>query len=152
MILIDSNEIAVSSLIDINIYSFDNVTKKFFNVIKTLKGHNNWIYDIKLMKNSKDLLVSCSYDRDCRLWSISQGNCLRVFVGHSNWIWSIEILSEKIFVSTSAEIIFWNIDSTEAINSIKPDKSVDVITSLLKNDRNELVIAGQHDFIGFIKI
>ena len=150
MKLVSKNELAVSSHKDINIYYFD---EKSFNVIKTLKGHTDWVMDIKVMDNSKDLLVSCSHDKDCRLWSISQGNCLRVFKGHGDQIWSMEILSEKIFVSASTEIIFWDIDNTEFIRSIKPDDQLGgMIYSLIKNDRHELIFAGQHDFIGLIKI
>ena len=152
MILINLNELAVSSNQNINIYSFESLTYKFFCVIKTLKGHNNLVIDIKLMNNSKDLLVSCSDDKDCRLWSISQGHCLRVFKGHSSFIGSIQVLSEKIFTSVSEEILFWNIDSTEAIHSIKPDQSGNSINCMIKNDKNELVFAGMHDFIGLIKI
>ena len=122
MILINVNELAVSSYANINIYSFDNITKKSFNVNKTLKGHTKWVNAIKLMDNSTDLLVSCSEDKDCRIWSISQENCLRIFKGHSNDVNSIQILSDKIFASASEEIIFWNIDSTECIHSIKPDQ------------------------------
>ena len=55
------------------------------------------------MNNSKDLLLSCSYDKDCRLWSISHENCLKIFKGHSSLICLMQILSEKVFVSTSAE-------------------------------------------------
>ena len=150
MTLINVNELAVSSHKDINIYSFED---KSFNIIKTLKGHTDWIYNIKLMKYSKDLLVSCSGDKDCRLWSISQENCLKIFKGHSDKIWSMEILSDKIFVSVSREIIFWDIDNTEFIRSIKPDdQQKGTIAFLIKNDRNELVFAGSHDFIGLIKI
>ena len=53
----------LSSAKHINIYSFDNIT----NVINTLKGHTNWVNALKLMINSKNLLVSCSDDKDCRL-------------------------------------------------------------------------------------
>ena len=152
MTLINANELAVTSYKNINIYSFNNATNKSFNVIKTLKGHTSWIFDIKLMNNSRNLLISCSEDRDCRLWSILNENCLKIFKGHSDTIWSIQILSDKIFVSGSTEIIFWNIDKSEAVHLIKPDDSESLILSLLKNDSNELVFAGMHDFIGFIKI
>ena len=152
MKLVNTNELAVSSFKDINIYLFDNITNKSFNVIKTLKGHTDWVNDIKIMNNGNNLLISCSGDKDCRLWSISHENCLRIFKGHSNQIWSIQILSEKIFVSTSAEVIFWDIDNADLIRSIKIDQSENRITSLIKNDINELVFAGMHDFIGFIKI
>ena len=104
------------------------------------------------MNNGKDLLISCSFDKDCRLWSISQENCLKIFKGNGSITWSMQVLSEKIFVSGSAKILFWNIDSSEAIHSIKLDQSKSTILSLLKNDKNELVFAGQHNFIGLIKI
>ena len=149
--LINVNELAVSSFSDINIYSFDK-TYKSFNVLKTLRGHNDWVRDIKIIKNSKDLLVSCSDDKDCRLWSTSQENCLKIFQGHSGIVCSIEMLSERIFVSGSAEIIFWDINSTKYIHSIQPDQSGNIIHSLTKNNENELVIAGGHDFIGLMKI
>ena len=150
MILINVNKLGVSSNKDINIYAFD---KKSFNIIRTLMGHTDWVIDIKLMKNSNDLLVSCSTDKDCRLWNISQENCLKIFKGHHNVICSMQILSDKIFVSASTEIIFWDIDSTKFIRSIKPDDQPGkIIASVIKNDRNELVFAGSHDFIGLIKI
>ena len=152
MTLININEFAVSSHIDINIYSF-NVIHKSFKIIKILNGHTERVTDIKLMNNSDDILVSCSNDKDCRLWSISQENCLKIFRGHSGKICSMQILSEKIFLSASAEIIFWNIESSEAIHTIKPDQSGKMIISFfIKNDTNELYIAGEHDFIGLIKI
>ena len=159
MALISVIELAVSSDNNINIYSFENVNNNTsFNIIKILKGHNDWVSDMKLMKNSNDLLISCSADKDCRLWSISKENCLNTFKGHSDRILSMQIISDTIFVSAGAEIIFWNIESAEAINSIKPDGSIkwilsgQKITCLIKNDRNELVFAGGHNFIGLIKI
>ena len=152
MTLISKNGLAVSSLNDINIYSFNDVSNKSFKVIKTLKGHTNWVSDIKLMDNSNDLLVSGSDDKHCRLWSISKGNCLRIFKGHSDKIWSIQILSETMLVSAGAELIFWNIESQEFINSIKSDQSGSRIACLIKNIRNELIFAGGNDFIGVINL
>ena len=152
MTLIDFNKLATSSYKDINIYSFDNAKHNSFNIIKTLKGHTDWVNDIKLMKNSNNMLISCSNDKDIRLWNILQENCLKIFKGHSDRILSIQILCDKIFISAGAEIIFWNIDSKEAINSIKPDQSGKINTSLIKNDMNELLFAGYHDFIGLIKL
>ena len=151
MTLLRVNKLAVSSGEDINIYSFD-VIKKYFNVIKTLRGHTESVNAIKIMKRSKNLLLSCSEDNDCRLWNISQEDCLKVFKGHSDGVNSIQILSDKIFVSASAEIIFWNIESKEIIHSIQVDKSKNQIISLIKSSRNKLICAGTHNFIGFIKI
>ena len=97
------------------------------------------------MYNSKDLLVSCSTDKDCQLWSISHENCLKIFKGHGHSTRSMEILSEKIFGLTGAELMYWNIDSAEAIHSIKSDQSGKISFSLIKNNENELVFAGEHD-------
>ena len=152
MALINSNKLAISSYTDINIYLFDDITNKSFKIIKILRGHTDWIGEIKLMNNNNDMLVSCSDDKYCMLWSISQGKCLRVFKGHSNIIYSIQILSDKIFASASAEIIFWNVDSPEINRFIRPDQSGKMIVSLIKNDSDELIFAGVHEFIGMIKI
>ena len=152
MTMINLTKLAVSSQDDINIHLFDNITKKSFKIIKILKGHTDWICDIKVLNNSNDMLVSCSDDSDCRLWSILHGSCLRIFKGQNNEVNSIHILSEQIIVLASSKITFWNIDRAEVIRSIKPDKSEDIIISLIKNDSNELVFAGGHDFIGMIKI
>ena len=91
------------------------------------------------MYNSKDLLVSCSPDKDCRLWNISHENCLKIFKGHSHPTRSMQILSEKIFGLTGAELIFWNIDSVEVIHSIKSDQSGKISFFLIMNNENELV-------------
>ena len=104
------------------------------------------------MKNSKIMLISSSSDKDCRLWNIAQGNCLKIFKGHSDIIRSIQILSEQIFVSASAEILFWNINSTNSFRCIQPDQSGSEIFSLIKNDKNELIFTGEQSFIGLIKI
>ena len=192
MSLINENELAVSSSNDINIYLFDNVTNKSFDIIKTLKGHTDLVKDIKLIKNSQNLLVSLSNDKNIRLWNISQGNCLRIFgdsplipqvmpptylggVGsifnpqptvlyqcpqptvlyqcpQPPTIHSIQILSDKIFLSKSKEINFWDINSTKSIRSIQPDKSGNIISSVIMNNENELIFAGGHAFIGLIKI
>ena len=151
MTLIDSDILAVSSSNNINIYSFDKIINKSFDIIKILKGHNDSICDIKMMNNSKNLLLSCSCDKDCRLWDISQEYCLRIFRGHSNRVNSLLILSEKIFASASAEIIFWHIDNPGIIHCIKPDQSGSRIATLLKTNESELVFAGMHNFIGWIR-
>ena len=151
MTLISVNELAISSKNDMNIYSFD-VTEKSFNVIKTLKGHTEWINAIKLMKRRNNFLLSCSDDKYCRLWNISRENCLKIFKGHSDGVNSVHILSDKIFVSASSEIIFWDIENIEIIKVIQPDQSGNQIISLIKKGKNRLICADAHDFIGLIKI
>ena len=84
MILINANELIVSIDKDIKIYSFDKIANKSFNV--TLKGHTNLVSYIKLMNNSKHLLVSCTFNKDCTLWSISRKSCLKVFKRYSSLI------------------------------------------------------------------
>ena len=156
MTLINANELAISSKIDINIYSFNTYMNMNMNrsltIFKILKGHTDIVMDMKLMNKSKDSLLSCSRDKDVRLWNISQGYCLKIFKGHSNSIRSIQILSEKIFISAGAEIIFWNFENTEIIKLIQPCQYGENITSLIRNDKNELIFVGGHNFIGFINI
>ena len=53
-------------------------------------------------------------------------------------------------IMKSDEIIFWDINSTKSIHSIKPDQSGNMISSLIITE-NELIFAGGHAFIGFIQ-
>ena len=100
------------------------------------------------MKNHKDLLVSCSDDKDCRLWSISRSSCLKKFKGHSYKIWSILILSDKQFVSVSKEIKFWSIDEDENIKTITCDNIISCLTKV----EDEIIISGGINYIGTIKM
>ena len=49
---------------------------------------------------------------------ISTNDCLKKFKGHSDMITSIIVLSDKIFVSASREVKFWNIDKDKCVKSV----------------------------------
>ena len=150
--LINSNQIAVSSFKDINIYLFDDLTKKNFIMVLTLKGHTDWVRGIDLVKNSKDLLVSCSWDKDCRLWSIARASCLQIFKGHTNKVVSILVLSNKIFASAGTEIKFWDIDQVESIKTITPDDNGTLTISMIKDTEETIVFAGNHNYLGTLNM
>ena len=114
-----------------------------------LEGHKDWVSDIKLLMNHKDLIVSCSLDKECRLWSLSRGECLRVYSGHSNQVWTIWVLSEKIFVSFGEEIKFWHVDRDEEITSLKVEK---LVYSYVQTEKKSILFGGQWDWLRKIKI
>ena len=122
MVHLRKNYLAISNPKDINIYEYDvNEEKDIkFNMIKALKGHTNWIYDMKAIKNDEDLFISCSEDNDIRLWNLVSGSCIKTLKGHKAGILSILTLSNEILVSTSNDmtIKFWDINQNECIKTI----------------------------------
>ena len=163
MNLITSNLLAAASLNDINIYIFDDLTYSKFDIIRVLKGHKKQVTDLKIMKDCNDLLVSCSFDDYCKLWSISKEICLKNFNSHghnASSVRSILILSSKIFASAGTEIKFWNIDEENAIATIIPRESIANIIpreskkrvlSLIRESNNTFIFGGFQGYLGFLK-
>ena len=120
MTLVNTNELASSSEKNINVYSFDT-NKDEYNLIKTLKGHSSYVRDLKMMKNLKELLISCSDDSEIKLWNVAIGALLKNFSGHSSSVCSLIVLSDEILMSAGAngEILVWNTNIEEKIHCLE---------------------------------
>ena len=144
LLLISEDQVAISSGLNINIYQFNNNTYQDFKVVKTLRGHTNIVLCLRMVEKNKDLLLSSSYlkSKELRLWSISKNMCLRTYHGHSNQIYDVLLISDKIFISSSGEIKFWNLYSGECIKTISREVKT---LALAKTRRNMMVFGGYED-------
>jgi WD40 repeat protein len=78
-----------------------NVKKS--ELIRTFKGHENWVYDFKFSPNMK-YLFSCSHDADIKIWDIETGELKYTFTGHFQPIISIAFSNDyKYLVSGSID-------------------------------------------------
>ena len=138
----NTNEFAISSQQFINIYHY-NDKKHDLVLINVLKGHNDIVLDMKPMLNQKEFLISSSTDKECRLWSLISGECLRKFIGHVDVVVSLLVLSDKIFASSSTDIRFWHIDKNESFRIVNTDELNKCIYSMTLINQDRIACCGQ---------
>lgn len=106
------------------------------NLIKILRGHEDYINDIKILNDKK--ILTCSQDRTIRLWD-NKGNEILILKNHTESVTGIEIFSNEIFLSYSRDrtIRFWDNDGNlqntliahnDIINGVKVLKDTHVIS------------------------
>jgi len=89
----------------------------------TLKGHKGWIFDLLVLTNQLNMLVSCSSDRKIKIWN-KKGDCIETLRGHKNWILCISVLKNGDLASGSLDktIKIWNIEAVICINTLRGHK------------------------------
>lgn len=58
---------------------------KDFSLVKTLSGHQRWVWDCVFSADSAYLMTASS-DQTARLWDLGQGETIRTYTGHSKAI------------------------------------------------------------------
>ena len=67
------------------------IFNKSGNIIKSLRGHESFVYDIKYNANTSEL-ISCGEDRSVRIWDCTTGEMKQVIRLPAISIWNVEIL------------------------------------------------------------
>ena len=104
------------------------------------------------MDKYRDLLVSCSDDKEVRLWSLSISECIKVFQGNNTSVNHIMVLSERMFATCGIDIKFWDIEKDEHVRSINCETSEKQIFWMTKLSENKIAICGQFDDIRTIML
>jgi WD40 repeat protein len=89
--------------------------------LKTLKGHNNSIFDVYITPNGKRA-ISMSEDHSCILWDLNTGEALRILKGHNSAVSALSLSPDgKWAVSGSRDntCILWDLNTGEAIKILK---------------------------------
>ena len=149
MILINKNEIAISSTKNIYVYKFDDLTKTQFKIVNIIRNEET-VGQIKLMKNGQDQILNISNEK-CKLWKLPQGYCLRTFWTKQFAIKSLVVLTDKIFaVGGDSQIKFWHIDKEECIQVDMKNRCVDSMTQI--SEERIVCYGGLNNDLLFIKI
>lgn len=56
-----------------------------------------------VISDDSQYVVTGSYDKTCRVWSLNSGNLLRIFSGHTNWVTSVSISYDNQCIVTASE-------------------------------------------------
>jgi|GEM_PF-570564 len=101
---------AVGAPGEINLWTYEG------NHIKTMKGHNDMVFDVNFSPDGKKI-VSASADGTIKLWSVD-GTLLDTFKGHNGWVRNVGFSSDgQAIVSFSDDdtVRFWSIKGISPI-------------------------------------
>jgi len=94
-----------------------------------LKGHTDYVKDIKLTNDEKYLL-SASLDKTIKLWNLKKRKCLNTFEKHTDRVFALEVIDQEHFVSGSAngELFLWHINEGYSVSLDQLGGSIFAIT------------------------
>ncbi|MDJ0697625.1 AAA-like domain-containing protein [Mastigocoleus sp. MO_188.B34] len=91
------------------------------NLIHTLKGHSDEIWNVRFSPDGKTL-ASCSRDGTIKFWNVENGRFLKTILAHNNtWVRSISFSPDgKIIASSSSRgwVKLWNVADGKLIQEI----------------------------------
>jgi U3 small nucleolar RNA-associated protein 12 len=130
----------------------DNTVKVFFvdslKLFLNLYGHKLPVLNMDISADSK-LIVTCSADKNIRLWGLDFGDCHKAFFGHQDSIMRVAFISNEDgahnFFSASKDrmIKYWDGDKFEQIQKI--DGHHGEIWAMAVSKRGDFVVSASHD-------
>jgi WD40 repeat protein len=90
-------------------------------LIRSLAGHDDWVYDICLSADEK-MLFSASFDKTIRYWDLETGKNVFTLKGHTDGIVCIDISNDGKYLATGSsdkDIVIWDIQEKKEIKRLK---------------------------------
>ncbi|MCW3999596.1 MAG: hypothetical protein NWE93_05105 [Candidatus Bathyarchaeota archaeon] len=122
---------------------FELAKPKKLDKIELLKGHLSTVNCIALTPNGC-CLVSGSQDKTARVWSMLDGECLRVLKGHQGPINSVVVSGDGKFAVTGSsdkKIIVWSLQDGEALATLEGHQSVLGVMSLALSADGRILVS-----------
>lgn len=132
----------------------DNTVKVFFNdslqLFLNLYGHKLPVLNMDISFDSK-LIVTCSADKNIRLWGLDFGDCHKAFFAHQDSILQVAFVPHNqdgnghhFFSSSKDRVIkYWDGDKFEQIQKL--DGHHGEIWALVVSRTGDFVISASHD-------
>jgi U3 small nucleolar RNA-associated protein 12 len=143
----DAKLLAVSTL--------DNTVKVFFNdslkLFLNLYGHKLPVLNMSISADSK-LIVTCSADKNVRLWGLDFGDCHRAFFAHQDSIMQVSFIKEPPtnderhhFFSASRDrtIKSWDGDKFEQVQKLEGHHGE--IWAMAVSRTGDFIVSASHD-------
>lgn len=124
-----------------------------FNKVWSIKNPHSkvkiisFIYGLTDIKynNEKNVLATCSSDKDIKLWNVTDGKLIKSLIGHKKAINDMSFSSDGKYLASGGKdktCKIWDIESGKVIHSFK---SKNIITSLDFSPDGEKVLFGTND-------
>ena len=82
-------------------------------LLSTLRGHTNHIYDICNMGERN--IITGSMDNTVRMWDLRSGECSQILIGHTGWVYCVHLHSKSGYLLTGSvdhTVRIWDITNT----------------------------------------
>ena len=108
-----------------------------------LKGHDDCVITCLQFNPHSNLIVSGSDDNTLKVWSSSNGRCLRTLQGHSGGVWCSQLSPDNIVISGSTDrsLKVWNALNGECMHTLTGHTST--VRCMALNGRT--VVSGSRD-------
>lgn len=108
--IIPKTGLLATSSRDCKIILWQTETGEKSKPVRSLSGHSHFIQQV-VSTNCGKYILSASWDKSARMWSVENGICLRRFIGHTKEVTSVSISKDNRIVITSSKdctIRIWN--------------------------------------------
>jgi WD40 repeat protein len=96
--------------------------------LKTLQGpgysNANWIRSVAFSRDST-VLATGSDDQMVKLWSVSSGECLRIFSGHAGRVWSVDFSPHGSLLASGDDdgvVVVWEVKTGHCYRTFRIDR------------------------------
>jgi len=112
----------------------------------TLEGHTDWISGFSLSSDNQ-FLLSASDDKTVRMWSVSTGQCTKIFNGHSISVHCAHFYAnDQRIVSTCKDVRVWDVATNQCIHVLHGHTCV-IMTCNFSGDEQYLLSGSQDETV-----
>ena len=110
--------------------------------LQTLSGHSSYVDAVAVL--DADRIVSGSWDKTLKVWSLASGECLQTLSGHSSFVAAVAVLDADRIVSASFDetLKVWSLASGECLQTLSGHSDYMNAVAVLDADR---IVSVSHD-------
>lgn len=120
-------------------------TPRGFELLHTLRGHKEWIFELAWSPNG-NTLASSSWDKTIGLWDVESGDLCQTLSGHTSMVFSVAWSPDGKTLASGASdgtILLWDVQSDELRQTL--EKHGSAIYSMAWSPDGQMLVSGSQD-------